>query len=203
MKIMKKLKKITIDSVQDNKNPKFLKTNLVKATREDGYELFWEYIESHDSVHILVDNTETKELMFVEQVRIPALVNNTDTDGVCLECCAGLVDKEMLTIQIAKEEISEEMGYDVPVKDVKFIRQYLSSVGTQATNVYCFTAKVTEDMKISEGGGLDSEDIRIVRIPYADVHNLILGSDKFEFTFTDSTTLFLCSNWLLKNLSRI
>jgi UDP-sugar diphosphatase len=196
---MKNLKKITIDSVQDNENPKFVKTTLVKATREDGHKLFWEMIKSHNSVHILVDNTETKELMFVEQVRIPALVNNPNTDGVCLECCAGLIDKEASIAQIAKEEISEEMGYDVPVEDVKFIRQYLSSVGTQATDVYCFTAEVTEDMKISEGGGLDSEDIRIVRVPYEDVLDLVRGTGEFKCALTDSTTLFLCSNWLLEN----
>jgi UDP-sugar diphosphatase len=196
---MKNLKKITIDSVQDNENPKFVKTTLVKATREDGHKLFWEMIKSHDSVHILVDNTETEELMFVELVRIPVLVNNPDTDGVCFECCAGLVDKEVSIAQIAKEEISEEMGYDVPEEDIKFIRQYLSSVGTQATDVYCFMAEVREDMKTSEGGGLDSEDIRIVRVPYAEVSDLVRGTGKFKDIFTDSTTLFLCSTWLLEN----
>jgi len=196
---MSKLQKITIKSVQDNENPKFVKTSLVKATREDGHELFWEMIKSHNSVHILVDNIDTRELMFVEQVRVPALVNNPDSDGVCLECCAGLVDKDCSIAQIAQEEINEEMGYDVPLEDVKFIRQYLSSVGTQATDVYCFTAEVTEAMKVSEGGGLESEDINIVRIPYEEITDLVYGYGDYKHTFTDSTTLFLATTWLLEN----
>jgi len=192
------LKKVTIKNIQENSTPKFVKTSAVVYER-DGIQGIWETIKSHDSVHVLVDNIETEELLFVKQVRIPALVNNPNTDGVVLECCAGIVDKECSLKQIAKEEILEELGYDVPLEKVKYFRKFLGSVGTQATTVSCFMAEVSEDMKVNEGGGLDSEDIEVVRIPYDEVVDLLNSTNNFAGVFTDRTTLFLCSAWLFNN----
>ena len=191
------MQKVTIKEITENKSPKFVKTKMVKAEREDGREMNWEMIDSHDSVHILVDNPDKECLMFVKQVRIPALVNNPDTNGECLECCAGLVDKDCSVEQIAKEEILEEMGYDIPLEQISFERKYLSSVGTQATNVYCYSAEVFENQKDNDGGGLESEDIEVISIPYDKVFSFIYAGDSYENTFTDSTTLFLCTTWLL------
>ena len=191
------MKKVEITSVEDNLNPKFIKTELLKCTR-DGEPFFWERIKSHDSVHILVDNVETAELLFVKQVRVPVLANDDSKNGEIVEACAGLVDKDASIHQIAKEEILEELGYDVPTEDVLLLKSLKSSVGTAGTNSYAFIASVNESMKVSEGGGLDdSEDIEVIRIPYAEVDEYFFESD----IHTDAITMFLVTYWLF-NMSR-
>jgi UDP-sugar diphosphatase len=193
---MKELMNIKIDEVIKNDAPKFVKTKLIKASREDGKIINWEMIEAHSSVHVLVDNIETNNIMIVEQVRVPALVNGKG-DGICSEMCAGIIDKDYSIEQIAVEEVIEEMGYKVELEDIIPVRKYLSSVGTQATDVNTFRVTVTEDMKVNEGGGLPSEDIRIRNIPYSDVADFIFGIGKYKEVNTDATTLYLMSIWML------
>jgi UDP-sugar diphosphatase len=183
------LKNVTIENVVPNDAPRFVKTELVEAKRA-GKTFFWEKIKSHDSVHVIVYNLTTREFIFVKQVRVPVLVNNPDTDGAVIEACAGLVDKDTSTQQIAKEEILEELGYDVHTSDVHFIKTLKSSVGTSGTNAHLFYAEVNEAEKVSEGGGLDTEDIEVVRVSIDEVEDFI-----FEAT-TDAVTMFLTTYYL-------
>jgi UDP-sugar diphosphatase len=180
------LKPVEILSIEENDKPKFVKTQFVKAKREDR-EFGWEMIKSHDSVHVIVYNTTTREFILVEQVRVPVLVNNPDTNGAVYEACAGLVDKEHTIAQIAKEEILEELGYDVPLEKIKFIKTLKSAVGTAGTNAHTFYAEVTESEKVSNGGGLDSEDIAVVRVHIDVIQDWLYN----ETTITDAVTMFL------------
>lgn len=189
------LKKIKIKEIIENKIPRFIKTNLVLADRE-GQEIQWEISKTHDSVHILIENTETKELFFVKQVRIPVLVRNPDSSGEVIEACAGIVDKNKSLIQIAQEEIHEEIGYNVPLENISFIRDVKSAVGSSGSNVSLFFATVDESMKEHDGGGLDSEDIEVIKIPFDNVEKELIENNSI---FTDSTTLFLTTYWLFKN----
>ena len=189
------LKNVTINEVTENSQPKFVKTEAVVYQREGDEPKIWEMIKSHDSVHILVDNIETRELLFVKQVRIPVLVNTGE--GACIECAAGLVDKETSVMQIAKEEVIEELGYEPKDKNLLFLRSYKSSVGTAGTNCSAFICTVVEADKVSEGGGLESEDIEIVRVPYDDVQNFL-----DEQINIDATTLYLTTFWLMSKDSK-
>ena len=184
------LKKVTIKEVRQNDNPKFVKTSLIVAERE-GKEVFWEKIKFFNTVHIILNNIETEEVLLVKQVRIPVLAENPDSNGEVFEACAGLVDKDVPIAQIAKEEILEELGYDVPLKLIKRIRSFKSSVGTSGMTGTLYYAEVIEDMKVSEGGGLEEEDIEVVRIPYSEVQNFIYSDN-----FTDTTTLFLLMHFM-------
>ena len=184
------LKKVTIKEVRKNDNPKFVKTSLIVAERE-GKEVFWEKIKFFNTVHILVNNIDTEEVLLVKQVRIPVLAENQDTDGSVYEVCAGLADKDVPIVQIAKEEILEELGYDVPIRLVERIRSFKSSVGTSGMTGTLYYAEVTEDMKVSEGGGLEDEDIEVVRIPYSEISEFIYSDN-----FTDTTTLFMLMNFM-------
>jgi UDP-sugar diphosphatase len=183
------LKPVKIENVVANDAPRFVKTQLVEATR-DGKTFYWEMIKSHDSVHVIVYNLTTREFIFVKQVRVPVLVNNPDTYGEVIEACAGLVDKDTSTKQIAKEEILEELGYDIPTESVHFIKTIKSSVGTAGTNAHLFYAEVTDMEKVSDGGGLETEDIEVVRVPIAEVEDFIFGTD------TDAVTMFLTTYYL-------
>ena len=180
------LKKVKIKLIGENLTPRFAKTELVTAER-DGVPFVWERIKSHDSVHVLVDNAETAEILVVKQVRVPVLCNDKSLNGEVIEACAGLVDKDTNIQQIAKEEILEELGYDVPTEEVLLLKSLKSSVGTAGTNSHAFIARVDETMKVSDGGGIDGEDIEVVRIPYEDVDAFFFDSD----IHTDAITMYV------------
>ncbi len=187
------LQQVTILQAEANENPKFIKTESLKCQRGlDGEPFYWEAIKSHDSVHVLVVNTTTKEVIVVEQVRVPVLSNDSSNRGIVTEACAGLVDKDASIQQIAKEEILEECGYDVPLMNVELLKSLKSSVGTSGTNSHAFIAEVTEDMRVSDGGGLESEDINVVRIPFDEVDEYFFESNRH----TDAITMFLVTYWL-------
>lgn len=42
-------------------------------------------------------------------------------DGYTIELCAGLVDKDLPLVDVAKEEIFEECGYDIPSNHIQKI----------------------------------------------------------------------------------
>lgn len=178
------LKKVNILNVSANDAPMFVKTEKIEAER-DGKKFYWERIKGHDSVHVIIYNLTTREFLFVKQVRIPVLVNNPDTNGEVIEACAGLVDKNKPLAEIAKEEILEELGYDVKIDAVNFIKTIKSSVGTIGSNAHLFYAEVSEKEKVSDGGGLDSEDIEVVRVSINDIEKFMTDAT------TDAVTLFL------------
>lgn len=44
--------------------------------------------------------------------------------GIALEMCAGIIDKDKSVEHIAKEEVLEECGYDVPLEGLHRITSY-------------------------------------------------------------------------------
>lgn len=193
------MKKVKIISVEENKTPKFVKTNLIKAERE-GEEITWESVKGHDSVHVIVDNTTTKEILLVKQVRIPVLVNDARNDGIVFEACAGLVDKDKSLLQIVQEEIVEELGYNAKIANIAFIKTLKSSVGKIGSNSSMYFATVTEDEKVSDGGGIHGEDIEVVRIPYDEVEAWMF--EEKSGIDTDAATMFLMMYWVVLNRTR-
>lgn len=187
------MKKITIQSTHPISNPHFVKTEMISAIREDGVSLKWERILGHDSVHILVDNIETEELLLVQQVRIPVLVNDPESGGIVTEACAGLVDKDTPIDVIVAEEVQEELGYNP--EEVTFLKCLKSSVGNNGSNAYLFKCEVTEADKIDFTGGLHEEDIEIVRIPYNEVYKWFSN----PYQVTDATTIALLMHWHIEN----
>jgi len=79
-----------------------------------------------------------------------------------IELCAGIVDKDLSLEEIAKEEIEEECGYAVPVEGLERITSFHTSVGFAGSKQTLYFVEVTEHMKVSEGGGVDHEEIEVV-----------------------------------------
>jgi UDP-sugar diphosphatase len=44
--------------------------------------------------------------------------------GIALEICAGIVDKDKPIDEIAREEVLEECGYNIELKDLQRIMSY-------------------------------------------------------------------------------
>jgi len=169
----------------------FLKPFRMEFT-QNGRKRYWDFIKLHESVSIVIYNTSRKVLIFVKQFR-PAVYYNTavasksvcnevqgEIDwskvppslGVTIELCAGILDKPDLSAQeIAKQEVLEECGYDVPLDKFQYVISYRSGIGVSGDKQNLFYAEVTDDMKVGPGGGLVEEgeyiDVVEMSIPEA------------------------------------
>ncbi|XP_077367485.1 uridine diphosphate glucose pyrophosphatase NUDT14 [Festucalex cinctus] len=88
--------------------------------------------------------------------------------GITYELCAGLVDKPNLSLEeIARQEVLEECGYDVPASKLKRITSYRSGVGVTGSKQTMFYAEVSDDNCVSAGGGepREGELIEVVKVP--------------------------------------
>lgn len=182
------LEEVVVIKTGELKRPKFIKPLQVEYLQGAKNPKHWEMIKQHGSVHVLVDNTETEELLLVRQVRIPVLVNNPDTTGEVVECCAGILDKGFTAKETAIAEIQEELGYMVYMNNIHEIRTLKSSVGTAGSTSHAFYATTTESANVGQNLG-EGEGIDIVRIPYDEVSNALDSED------TDAMTLYLVQWW--------
>jgi UDP-sugar diphosphatase len=179
---------------EENTSPQYIKTKKV-TVEKDGKEIQWEVADTHNAVSILVNNIETKELIFVQQVRIPVYLHDDSQNGVTTELCAGLVDKDGLSLkEIAIEEMEEEIGYTTTQDNMKKIKTVKSGVGSTGANITTFYTEITDSDKISEGGGTESEDIKILRLPYDQIEDFFYKED----FHTDSNAMFMITWFLLK-----
>ncbi|XP_059504908.1 uridine diphosphate glucose pyrophosphatase NUDT14 isoform X2 [Stegostoma tigrinum] len=129
-------------------NSRYLRLQRVHFT-QNGARKYWDFMKTHDSVSILIFNTTRECFILVKQFR-PAVYmcecarqgmlpdDETTADdssqlgkllpasaGITYELCSGIVDKPGLSLQqIAKEEVLEECGYDVPVESLQKITSY-------------------------------------------------------------------------------
>jgi len=153
-----------IDSITKLDNPKFIKPIKLNYTQK-GKKKEWEAVISHDSVSILLWHEEKKAFVLVKQFRPPVL-NANKKDGMMYELCAGIVDKDMPNIQIAKEEVLEECGYDIPLENIKKINSFYTNVGISGALQTIYYAVCNDSMKVNDGGGLEEEEIEVIYIPY-------------------------------------
>ncbi len=216
----KQLKKVTITSTAELEKAKFVPTQLVVASVEGEKEpKYWEMIKGHDSVHAMIVDRQTEEVIIVKQVRIPMLATMIkeatemakkygisdealeakieSITGECYEACAGLVDKDADIDQIVKEEILEECGYDVPLESIELVKSLRSSVGTVGTFSHAYIAEVDESMKVNEGGGLPEEDIAVIRIKFEDVFSWLYEEDHP----TDAITALLLTYFMFMDIT--
>ncbi len=151
-------------------DPQFISASLA-CYEQNGITKDWEVVEAHDSVAILIYHKEHDSFVLVKQFRPAVYLNNQD--GMTVELCAGLVDKELTLAQIAKEEIEEECGFDVPVENLIPITSFYTSVGFAGSRQAMYYAEVDETMRVSDGGGIDTELIEVLTLPVSEAKAFI------------------------------
>lgn len=176
-------------------------SNFVKPLRmryvQNGTQKLWDFNKIHDSVAILIYNVTRKVFILVRQFR-PAVyyssiptrdglfvdTHNTEIfppieQGFTLELCAGVVDKNLSIEEIAKEEVLEECGYDVPVSSFKKIMTYREGIGITGDKQTLFYVEVSDDMKVSEGGGnpKEGEMIDVIEMTVEDAKKYMGSGD--------------------------
>jgi UDP-sugar diphosphatase len=167
---MSSLEKITDFKLTPLKEPRFLFTALAHY-KQDGVEKTWEVVDASDSVAILIYHKEQDAFVLVKQFRPAVYLNNQK--GVTIELCAGIVDKELSLVDIAKEEIEEECGYKVDAKTIQKITSFHTSVGFAGSKQTLYYVEIDESMKVGEGGGVDAEMIDVVYLPTKEAKDFI------------------------------
>ncbi|XP_012543195.1 uridine diphosphate glucose pyrophosphatase NUDT14-like [Monomorium pharaonis] len=177
---------------------------------QDGRSKTWDVIRIHDSVSIIVFNTTRRKLVFVRQFRpavyyasLPEKQDVVDVErypatlGLSLELCAGIVDKDKPLVEIAREELKEECGYEAPTSAFEQITTYLSSASASAKQTI-FYVQVTDSMRIYPGGGDESEGeiIEVVELSIPELKDYIKSKQ------VQSPVSFLYGvSWFLLNKS--
>ena len=185
-----------IDSIQPLQNPRFIKPMQINYTL-NGKKKVWEAVKSHDSVSIVLWQKDKRELIIVKQFRVPVL-NANKKDGMMYELCAGLVDKDKPQVQIAKEEILEECGYDVPLKNIQKVSSFYTAVGMSGAKQTLYYAWCDNSMKVNDGGGLEEEDIEVIYIPLNKAKEFM-----FDDNFQKTPGLMMGFYWFFDNLESL
>lgn len=120
---------------------------------------------------ILLYNQEQGTVILTRQFRLPTFING-NTDGMLIEACAGLLDKDDPENCI-RRETEEETGYQI--KDVKKVFEAYMSPGSVTEILYFFVAAYTKDMKITAGGGIEEEqeNIEVLELPFTKALEMI------------------------------
>ena len=152
--------------------------------------------ESYDrgnGAAILLYNPKNKTVILTKQFRLPSYING-NADGMMIECCAGLLDHDHPEDCIRKEAL-EETGYQV--KTVNKVFEAYMSPGAVTEILHFFVAEYNEDMKVTEGGGLDheQEDIEVMELDFEMAYNMISNGE-----IKDAKTILLLQYAKIQNL---
>ena len=90
---------------------------------------------------------------------------NENENGMMIEACAGLLDKDNAE-ECIKRETEEETGYQI--SEVTKVFEIYMSPGSVTEIIHFFVAEYSDDMKINEGGGIaeEQENIEVLEIPF-------------------------------------
>ena len=183
--------------IEDLKISPLKETNYIKPLKVNftlnGIKKSWEAVRSHDSVSILLYHEEKKAFLFVKQFRIPVYLNDNNIKYT-YELCAGLVDKDKSIEEIAIEEIDEECGYKVELKNLQKITSFFTNVGISGAKQYLFFATICENQKLHSGGGINDEQIELYFLNVDDIDSFI-----FDETKAKTPGLIFSLYWFLKN----
>ncbi|WP_245710298.1 NUDIX domain-containing protein [Winogradskyella thalassocola] len=121
---------------------------------------------------ILLYNVERQTVILTKQFRMPAYENNS-REGMSIEACAGAIDNNDKPLETIIRETEEEVGYKI--SEAKLVLTAYTSPGALTEKMFLFVAEYDENMKISKGGGLESEDedIEILEIPFSEALEMI------------------------------
>ncbi|GAA4882612.1 GDP-mannose pyrophosphatase NudK [Flaviramulus aquimarinus] len=138
-----------------------------------------------DGTSILLYSKAKNTVILTKQFRMPAYDNNK-SDGMSIEVCAGGVDKNEPPEVCIIREVEEEVGYKIA--SAKKVMECYTSPGAVTEKMFLFIAEYTDAMKISEGGGLDSEDeeIEVLEISFSKALDMIAC-----FEIIDAKTILL------------
>lgn len=142
---------------------------------------------------ILLYNTKNHSIILTKQFRLPTYINGNES-GMLIEACAGLLDKDNPE-ECIRRETEEETGYQI--KAIQKTFQAYMSPGSVTEILHFFIAEYDADMKVNEGGGLESEqeNIEVLEIDFQKAIQMIENGE-----IMDAKTIMLIQYLQLKNM---
>lgn len=142
---------------------------------------------------ILLYNTKKHTVILTRQFRLPTFVNG-NSDGMLIEACAGLLDEDNAEDCIRKET-EEETGFRID--NINKVFEAYMSPGSVTEILYFFTAEYTDNMKVSEGGGLaaEQESIEVLELDFSEAVAMVASGD-----IKDGKTIMLLQHAELNHL---
>ena len=189
---MQQTKSIGIEKLTPPDDPKYITPVRIHYTQE-GVAKSWEAIRSYDSVAVLLYHRQKDAFLLVKQLRVATLLSGKEEDGYTIELCAGIVDKELPLEQIAKEEILEECGYDVPLESIERVTAYYTSVGFSGAKQTMYYATIDDSMYVNEGGGIENEKIELFYLPSSKAKHFI-----FDERYKKTPGLIVALYWFFQ-----
>jgi len=142
---------------------------------------------------ILLYNQFSNTVILTRQFRLPTYINGNET-GLLIEACAGLLDNDNPEDCI-KRETEEETGYKIS-KVEKIFEAYMSP-GSVTEILHFFIAEYSNEMKITDGGGLEEEgeNIEVLELSFEETLKMI---DTGEIK--DAKTIMLLQHLRIKGI---
>ncbi len=143
----------------------------LKSSRGEWLDLKRESYDTGDGAAVLLYNPKTKKIILTRQFRLPTYLNG-NPGGMLTEVCAGLLDKDSPEECVLKEA-EEETGYRIN-NPLKVAETYMSP-GSMTEIMHLFIAEYNENMKVSEGGGLEEEqeDIKVLQMDFNEAWSMM------------------------------
>jgi ADP-ribose pyrophosphatase len=147
----------------------------------------WEYVSRARGIKAAVILAiDDGHVLLVEQFRVPLGAN-------CLELPAGLIgdDTEGEAVELAAgRELEEECGYSA--EHIEVVGEFFSSPGMVSESFFFVRAHGLT--KVSEGGGVEGENITVHRIPLGEVQAFI-AEKRAEGCAIDAKLLMLTAQF--------
>jgi len=142
---------------------------------------------------ILLYNKKQKTVVLTRQFRLPTYLNGNQS-GMMIEACAGLLDADNPE-QCIIRETEEETGYRLP--NVQKVLETYMSPGAVTEILYLFVGEYDESMKVSDGGGLvsEQENIDVMEMSYDQAYSMIESGE-----IKDAKTILLLQYAKINNL---
>jgi nudix-type nucleoside diphosphatase (YffH/AdpP family) len=163
-----------------------LKKILYQYETEDGItrDVEREVYDRGNGVAILLYNKENQSVILTRQFRLPTYVNSNET-GMMIEVCAGMLEEDNPD-DCVKREVEEETGYRID-KVKKVFTSYMSP-GAVTEIIHFYVGNYNDQMKVSEGGGLETEgeNIEVMELKFDKAYDMIYTGE-----IKDSKTIML------------
>jgi nudix-type nucleoside diphosphatase (YffH/AdpP family) len=117
--------------------------------------------ERGDAAAAIILNRDRREVVLVEQFKVPTLEKST-TNGWVTEVMAGMIRPGETPDEAVIRETLEETGYRI--QGPELIATFFSSPGGSSERIFLYYAVVGDADKVGRGGGArgEGEDIRLV-----------------------------------------
>ena len=144
--------------------------------------------ERGDAAAAILFNHDSQKVLLIEQFRYPTYEKGP---GWIQEVVAGGIKPDENPEEAIRREIEEEVGYRV--QQLTPIATFYVSPGGTSERIFLYYAEVSDNDRVSDGGGLieENEDMRVVEYSKSDLLQALMSGQ-----IQDAKTL-IAAQWLL------